>query len=121
MNKIYPTLYSRDSIGNVRIWLMEQSDNKFRVTAGLQDGEKVTSEWTTTEAKNAGKKNATTAVEQATKEIEARYKKQIKTGYFEDIADIDTARYVEPMLAKLYKDYCDEIKLDKGKWLLQTK
>jgi ATP-dependent DNA ligase len=25
------------------------------------------------------------------------------------------------MLAKLYKDYCEEIKLEKGEWLLQTK
>lgn len=121
MNKIYPILYARDTIGNVRIWYAEQQDNKFRVIAGLQDGEKVTSEWTVTEAKNSGKKNATTATEQATKEIEAKYKKQKKTGYFENISEIDTVQYVKPMLAKLYKDYCDEIKLEKNEWLLQTK
>lgn len=121
MNKIFPTLYCRDSIGNVRIWYMEQSDNKFRAVSGLQDGEKVTSEWTVTASKNEGKKNATTATEQATKEIEAKYKKQKKTGYFESISEIDTVQYVEPMLAKLYKDYADEIDLDKGDWLLQCK
>jgi DNA ligase-1 len=117
----YPTLYCRDNLGNIRIWSMEQEENKFRVVAGLIDGEKVTSEWTETFAKNEGKKNATTASEQAKKEIEAKYKKQKKTGYFEDIKDIDTVQYVEPMLAKLYKDYADEINLDKGEWLLQCK
>lgn len=117
----YPELYCRDNLGNIRVWSMEQEDNKFRVIAGLKDGEKVISEWTETFAKNTGKKNATTASEQAQKEIEAKYKKQKKTGYFENIADIDTIQYVEPMLAKLYKDYADEISLDKGEWLLQCK
>lgn len=121
MNKIFPILYSRDSIGNVRIWHMEQQDNKYRTVSGLLDGEKVASEWTVTSSKNEGKKNATTAVEQATKEVEAKYKKQKKTGYFEDMSNIDVAQYVEPMLAKLYKDYSDEIDLSKGEWLLQCK
>lgn len=121
MNKIFPTLYTRDTIGNIRIWYMEQQDNKYRAVSGLQDGEKVTSEWTLTSAKNEGKKNATSASEQATKEIEAKYKKQRKTGYFEDVSDVDKTQYVEPMLAKLYKDYADEISLDEGHWLLQCK
>lgn len=121
MNKTFPMLYSRDTLGNVRIWYMEQNENKFRAVSGLQDGEKVTSEWTETFSKNEGKKNATTAEQQATKEIEARYKKQRKTGYFDSIDDIDTNQYVEPMLAKLYKDYFDKIKLEKGEWLLQCK
>ena len=121
MNKAFETLYSRDTIGNIRIWRMEQQYNKYRVIAGLQDGEKVTSEWTVTLSKNEGKKNSTTAIEQATKEIEAKYKKQKKTGYFEDVSDIDNHQYVEPMLAKLYKDYSDEISLDKDEWLMQIK
>jgi len=121
MNKVFSTLYTRDSLGNVRIWYMEQQDNKYRAVSGIQDGEKVTSEWTVASAKNEGKKNATTAEEQATKEIEAKYKKQKKTGYFENLEDIDKDQYVEPMLAKLYKDYFDKINLDKGEWLLQCK
>lgn len=117
----YPKLYTRDSLGNVRVWHMEQNGNRYRTIAGLVDGEKVTSEWTLTSPKNEGKKNARTAEEQATSEIESKYKKQKKTGYFEDIADIDNAKYVEPMLAKLYKDYHDEINLEEGEWLLQCK
>ena len=121
MNKAFETLYSRDTIGNIRIWRMEQQYNKYRVISGLQDGEKVTSEWTVTLSKNEGKKNSTTAIEQATKEIEAKYKKQKKTGYFEDISDIDNHQYVEPILAKSYKDYSDEVFFENKEWGVQTK
>lgn len=119
--KKFTELYTRDSLGNVRVWYMEQEGNKYRTVAGLVDGERVTAEWTFASPKNLGKKNETTADRQATVEIEARYKKQKKTGYFENINDIDNSSYVEPMLAKLYKDYHDEINLDEGEWLLQTK
>jgi ATP-dependent DNA ligase len=121
MNKTFPSLYSRDTLGNIRIWHMEQQDNKYRVVSGLKDGEKVTSEWTIANTKNEGKKNATSAVEQATKEIEAKYKKQKKTGYFEDISKIDTVQYIEPILAKSYKDYVDEVIFENGEWGAQTK
>lgn len=117
----YPILYTRDSLGNVRIWYMEQQGNKYRTIAGLADGEKVTSEWTEATPKNIGKKNATSAEKQATAEIESRYKKQKKTGYFEDIKDIDNFIYVDPMLAKLYKDYRDKISLENSEWLIQMK
>lgn len=119
--KKYDNLYTRDSLSNVRIWYMEQEGNKYRTVAGLVDGERVTSEWTIASPKNIGKKNETSAEQQAAAEILARYKKQKKTGYFEDIKDIDKSSYVEPMLAKLYKDYHDEIDLEKGEWLMQTK
>lgn len=119
--KTFPYLYTRDSSGNVRIWYMEQQENKYRAISGLVDGEKVVSEWTFACAKNSGKKNETTAIEQATKEIEAKYKKQKKTGYFEDIKDIDVSQYVEPMLAKLYKDYAKDIIFNNEEWLLQCK
>lgn len=119
--KKYDNLYTRDSLGNVRIWYMEQEGNKYRTIAGLVDGERVTSEWTLASPKNIGKKNETSAEQQAATEVLARYKKQKKTGYFEDIKDIDKSSYVEPMLAKLYKDYHDEIDLEKGEWLMQTK
>lgn len=117
----YPELYTRDSLGNVRVWYMEQQDDKYRTVAGLVDGERVVSEWTLATPKNVGKKNETTGKTQAKAEIEAKYKKQKKTGYFDNVKDVDKAIYVEPMLAKLYKDYHDEIDLDEGEWLLQTK
>jgi len=121
MIKQFDTLYSRDSLGNIRIWKMEQNDSKYRTISGLIDGEQVTSEWTIAEGKNAGKKNETSDKEQATKEIEAKYKKQRKTGYFDDINNVDDMGYIEPMLAKLYKDYSDKIDFSKGEYILQCK
>lgn len=121
MIKQFDTLYSRDSLGNIRIWKMEQNGPKYRTISGLIDGEQVTSEWTVVEGKNQGKKNETTAKEQASKEVEAKYKKQKKTGYFEDINSVDSMSYVEPMLAKLYKDYSDKIDFSTGDYILQCK
>lgn len=121
MNKDYETLYSRDSLGNIRIWKMEQNGSQYRTIAGLQNGEQVTSEWTVVEGKNLGKKNETSSIEQATKEIEAKYKKQKKTGYFDDINNVDNMSYIEPMLAKLYKDYSDKIDFSEGEYILQCK
>jgi len=102
MNMTYKTLYTKDTLGNIRIWYMEQNGNKYRTISGLSDGEKVTSEWSHAEAKNVGRSNATTAIEQATAEIEAKYKKQLKTGYHTNVKDVDVSTYVEPMLAKKY-------------------
>lgn len=121
MNKNYNTLYTKDSLGNIRIWKMEQNDSKYRTMSGLLNGELVTSEWTIVEGKNFGKKNETSSVEQATKEIEAKYKKQKKTGYFEDINNVDSINYIEPMLAKLYKDYSDKIDFSDTYYILQCK
>lgn len=114
MNKIYETLYSRDSKGKVRIWMMEQNNEKFRTISGLQDGKKVTTNWTTAESKNIGKSNETNPIEQATKEILASYKDQLSTGYFEDIKGIDKQLYFSPQLAKSYEDRKDKINWDTG-------
>tara|TARA_R110000868_G_scaffold32231_1_gene117458 strand:+ start:1213 stop:2352 length:1140 start_codon:yes stop_codon:yes gene_type:complete len=114
-------LFSRDTKGKVRVWWMDQQGERYRTNSGLQDGEIVTSEWTVAEAKNAGKKNETSSISQATKEVEAKYKKQLKSGYFKSIKDIDRKTFVEPMLAKQYKDYKEDIDFSKGQWVLQVK
>lgn len=109
MNKKYPTIYARDSLNNVRVWSMEQEGNKYRTISGLQDGQLVTSEWTVALPKNEGKKNATDGSKQAESEIKNRYKKQLKTGYFENISNIDNNCYFQVMLAKSYEDYKSKI------------
>lgn len=115
------TLYCRDSMGRVRIWKMEQRGCWYRTISGLIDGEQVTTEWTVAKGKNTGRSNETSCEEQATKEIENKYKKQLKTGYFEDVNNIDTTQYVEPMLAKNYKDYASKIDFSKECWIAQCK
>lgn len=119
--KTYPTLYSKDSKNSVRIWFMQQDGEKYRTVSGIEDGQFVTSEWTIAEPKNENKANATSSIEQAAAEIDYRYKKQLKTGYFKDRNDIDKELYVEPTLAKVYWDYEDKIDLSQGKWVLNRK
>ena len=117
----HPTLFSRDSKGKVRIWRMETEGNKFRTVSGLEDGEQVTSDFSLAEGKNTGKANETTDEEQALKEVESRYKKQLKTGYHESITDIDKQSYISPMLAANYNKEFKNIKFESGKWIGQCK
>jgi len=114
-------IYSKDSKGSIRSWGIEQQQDKFRVVSGLLDGQKTTSEWTVCKPKNVGKANETTGEEQCVLEVEARYKKQLKTGYFEDINDVDNLHYVEPMLAKKYQDYQSKIDFSKREYVAQCK
>lgn len=115
--KEYKTLYSRDSKGKVRIWKMQQEGNKYRTISGLEDGEKVTTKWTTCEGKNIGKSNETKPEEQAEKEVLAQYKDQESTGYFSSIKDIDKQTYFSPMLAKQWEDRKDEVDWSNGNYI----
>jgi len=97
-------LYKRDSKGKVRIWTMEvgfNNDNEagIRTISGLVDGQKVTSAWNLTEAKNVGRSNATTAKTQAEFEAQAEWTKNVDKDYFVDANDIDSYTAFKPMLA----------------------
>lgn len=103
-------LYKRAVNGKTLEWEIEVENNCFRTISGYTDGIKTTSEWTCCEVKNAGKKNATTAEQQALAEATAMHRKRIETGSFENINEIDTPVYFKPMLAHDYNDYKDKIK-----------
>ena len=97
-------LYKRDSKGKVRIWTMEVGFNNeneagIRTISGLVDGQKVTSAWNLTEAKNVGRSNATTAKTQAEFEAQAEWTKNVDKDYFVDANDIDSYTAFKPMLA----------------------
>ena len=97
-------LYKRDSKGKVRIWTMQVGFNNeneagIRTISGLVDGQKVTSEWNLTEAKNVGRSNATTAKTQAEFEAKAEWTKNVDKEYFVDVNAIDSYTAFKPMLA----------------------
>ena len=119
MIKKYDILYSRDNLNNIRTWQVEQEANKYRVKSGIKDSENlVVNEWTVVN----DAKNSTTTAEQAQKECLALIKKKLKTGYSLSIDKVDTClTYVEPMLAKKYKDYSDKIDFTKSNWGIQVK
>ena len=104
------TLYKRSVNKKILQWEIEIEGACFRTISGYTDGLKVVSEWTCCEAKNVGKKNATTAEQQALAEATAMHRKRMETGSFESISEIDTPIYFKPMLAKKWEDYKDKIK-----------
>lgn len=109
--KQWEKLYKKDSKGKVREWSVEQDGDKYRTIAGSSEGKKVVSEWTVCEVKHAGKSNEVTPEEQATKEVEAMYVKKKKSGYFDNVEDIDSCTLIKPMLALKFKDYGDKISM----------
>ena len=103
-------LFARTNTGAIQTWTIEVDGNKFRTHYGQIDGAIQITEWTLCTGKNTGKKNATSAEDQAVKEANATWKKKKESGYFEKINDIDGVSFTEPMLAKNYDDYKDELK-----------
>ncbi len=97
-------LYSRTATGAVQVWWAEQDGDKYTQSYGQQHGAIVTTDPTVCLPKNVGRANETSGEAQAAKEVKALYTKKLKTGYFENIEDIDKLQYVEPMLAKKFDD-----------------
>jgi DNA ligase-1 len=101
MTITHPTLFKRDSLGNVRIWWIEQDESRYRVHSGIQNGSIVISEWKQAVAKGIGKAR-TTPEEQASREIVSVYKGKTDRTYHTDIANIDNPIMFEVMLAEKY-------------------
>lgn len=103
-------LYSQTSHGQIQTWQIEIKDECFRTHEGILDGVITISEWTECFGKNTRKANETSAPEQADKEAAAKHKKKLESGYYEDVKEIAKSKFFEPMLAKQFEDYKDEIK-----------
>lgn len=106
--KTFPWLYKRDSTGGIRCWRIFVESNAFYTESGVVGGKMTVSKPNYTYGKNTEKANATTDVEQAEKEAQAKWDKKAKTGYFLKVEDIDAA-FKSPMLCKNFKDYSDTI------------
>ena len=117
---LYEVLYYRDTANRIRSWQVEVEGNSYRVISGLVDGKKVISKWKAAKAKNVGKKNATTAEEQAHAEAKALYVKARKQGCAETVEAI-TQPYLQPMLAYKMKDFKKGLPFGKKKFWIQPK
>ena len=102
-------LYALAVNGKTLEWVVEVKDNGFRTISGYTDGVKTVSEWTYCQGKNIGKKNATTANEQAEKEAQAMWQKKLDGGFYEDISSINDEKFFKPMLAHKWEDHKDKI------------
>lgn len=99
-----PKLYSISSKGVPLEWQIFVESDYFYTVAGQIDGQKVTSAPNKCTGKNLGKKNETSPHEQACAEAKAKWDKKLKTDYHLKLEDINKPKYIEPMLAKNFKD-----------------
>lgn len=100
-------MYSRTSTGAVQQWTIEIQGDSYRTVHGQVDGKLQTTEWTVAKPTNVGKANERLGPAQAQFEAKATWKKKKDSGYHENIQDIDTPRFIEPMLAQKYEDRKD--------------
>ena len=105
----FKTLYKRNSTGTLQEWTLHVKDNGYYVVEGLVGGKLTQTEPHICDPKSAGKKNATTANEQALKEAQAKYDNKLAHGHSLTKVGVDATGYKEPMLAKQYRDYKDTI------------
>lgn len=117
---VHRTLYKRDSDGRIRTFFMESCGNAYWSTTGLIDGAQTTTSPIYAEEKNVGKKNYRSANAQAISEVENEYKKKLKLGYFEDVADVDKGTKLFPMLANRFQDLKKGLDWDQA-WVSQPK
>jgi DNA ligase-1 len=106
-----PILFKRsNSKEHINQWQIEVEGSKFRTTTGFVGMKMFTGDWTECTPKNVGKKNTTTAEEQALFEANALHTKRKDLGYWEDINDCDKKVFFQPMLAQDYDKRKDKIK-----------
>lgn len=111
------TLYKVDSKGKIRTWHSEVGTDGtrwgVRSIAGLEDGKKVTSEWSYVDQKNVGRSNETSLEQQAMAESVSDYQKKTDRGYFADLNAVNTFDKFKPMLAEKFEDVTLNFATDK--------
>ena len=124
-----PTLYKRTSTGAIEQWTIriepadrasihDDPDRPYDIVTehGQLGGKLVTSCETVTEGKNLGKKNATTAQQQAEAQAKSEWNTKLtRKGYVEELAraqagENNGAGGIRPMLAKSFDDHGHKLK-----------
>jgi ATP-dependent DNA ligase len=103
------SLYGKDSKGELRVWSIYTEGADVVVKHGKLGG-KITEKRYTAEGKNIGKANETSDSEQAVLEAEAKYVKQLKSGYFPTQEEALEFEEFTPMKAQDYKKHASKIK-----------
>lgn len=100
---MYPTLYKKDSKGNIQVWEIEVEDKNgqghIKISSGKLDGRRIVKERVVRSGKNIGKSNETTPVEQAQAEAQSAWQKKKDKDYYESVEEARNAQSVLPMLA----------------------
>ena len=103
-----PWLYKLDANGSMRAWRVELEtresmdvrQGRYRTISGLVDGQHVTTGWVLAKANSLRD-----CLDQAVFEVDALYKRALKTDYHATEAEaLKGPRHVEPMLCKSFDD-----------------
>ena len=101
-------IYKQDSKGRVRVLHVYTEGADLIQESGLIEGQLVKHE-STCIAKNVGKANETTAIEQALAEANSKIMNKMSTGYFHTIEEAEESSVILPMLAKNYNDEAHKV------------
>jgi len=103
------TLYGKDSKGELRVWSIFTDGAEVVVKHGKLGG-KIQEKRYAAVGMNLGKANETTPAKQAELEAEAKYVKQLKSGYFPTEEEALGFEEFTPMKAHNYKDHAKKVK-----------
>jgi len=106
-------IYKKDSKGKIRTLEIYSNGGEIVQVSGLENGKKVTN-ISQCQPKNEGKANATTAEQQACKEVKAKLIKKLNEGYFALREYATKTLVIAPMLAKVYGKESSKINWDEG-------
>lgn len=114
--KTFQVLYkhtAKEGTQTWETWVEHDALNDFgviHVRYGLVDGKQQEIAEVIKGGKNAGRKNATTAYQQACNEAQARWEKQLsRKGYGLTVGESAAVRAISPMLAHKYKDHAKKV------------
>jgi DNA ligase-1 len=97
-------LYLYTASGALNIWMVRSEGNKVITSWGQVEGKMQTASFDC-EPKNVGRSNATTAEEQADKEAQALWSKQLKKKYYLTPDEAIARLNLKPMLAHKWEDH----------------
>jgi ATP-dependent DNA ligase len=107
----FQTLYKKTSTNATQSWTVSTADNIITTRWGQVDGKIQETSETIKEGKNLGKKNATTAIQQAEFQAKSLWEKKLKSGYVKSIEDAKAGKVdkiikggVSPMLAQKFSE-----------------
>lgn len=109
-------LFKLDSKGKLRYWYSQANGPEVQVSSGIVGREDTSqiNDFYTAQAKNTGKKNATTAEQQAIKEVEALYEAKLKKKGYQQTQT--AAENHVPDGVQLAQDYTKKNNAKKIKW-----
>lgn len=107
--KRFPTIFKRTSKGQIQEWAITSCDGFYYTEEGVSGGTITRNKNHTVEAKNIGKKNETTPLQQAEIEAQAKWDKKLKTGYAKSVSEIDSVAFKKPMKGYKWKEYAHKV------------